>query len=118
MRMRSMRRSREKLQVFFSFSAEVGRMHLLGLVDADNVPIAVIHYAAPATILLYFVSASSVPNSSNSSPNPAVGNGDVAAASSSTATVTRTRQSEPSALLKWLFVFAILTFVLWQLWVR
>jgi hypothetical protein len=90
-------------------------MHLLGLVNADNVPIAVIHYAAPATILLYFVSASSVPHSSNSSPNPAVGNGDVAAASSSTAIAPRTRQSEPSALLKWLFVLAILTFVLWQL---
>ena len=109
------RRFSRKVPTNFFFSTELGRMDLLGLIDADNVPIAVIHYTAPATVLLYFVSASSVPSSNDSNPNPALGNGDVAATMSSTATATRRRQSEPSTLLKWLFVLAILTFVLCQI---
>lgn len=92
-------------------------MDVLGLVDSENVPIAVIHYAAPAAVLLYFVSASSVPtddndgSSSTGNSNPAVANGDVAPVSPSNATAARRRESEQSALLKWIFVLAVLTFV-------
>ena len=87
-------------------------MYLLGLVDIENLPIAVIHYVAPVAVLLYFVSASSVPRDCTvvNLADTAIRNRDVAQ-SSSTATAPRGRQHTPSALLKWVFVLAVLTFV-------
>lgn len=76
--------------------------HLFGLLDAENVSVAVIHYVAPAAVLLYFIFTSVVPTSqpgSESSTGP------------SGAPSSRTRQLPQSGILKWLFLFVILTFV-------
>jgi hypothetical protein len=78
-------------------------MELFGLLDAQNVPVAVLHYTAPTLILLYFIFASSVP----AAAAPAVGEaGELA----NVETRARTRQ-EPSQTMKWIFALAVLSFV-------
>ena len=77
-------------------------MDILGIIDADNVPIAVMHYLAPVGILLYFIFVSSLPRE--------------------TPSVESSRRQPPqSGLLKWIFVLTISTFVcrflLWD-WLR
>jgi hypothetical protein len=69
-------------------------MDLFGLLDAQNVSIAVVHYTAPTLILLWFVLASSVPADGASRAGPARG-----------------RRSENSQVMKWVFVFAVMSFV-------
>jgi hypothetical protein len=83
-------------------------MDLFGLSDAQNVPVAVVHYTAPTLILLYFIFASSVPATATSSS--ATGAAGGTGAGSANAARTR-RQQEPSQVMKWIFVFAVLTFV-------
>jgi hypothetical protein len=85
-------------------------MNLFGLLDAKNVPVAVLHYSAPAVILLYFVFTSSIPAGH---VNAVAENASASASASGSASTPaiRTRQLAPSNLLKWVFVLAILTFV-------
>jgi hypothetical protein len=64
-------------------------MAILGLVDAQNVPIAVLHYVAPAVVLLWFIFASAVPVEERG----------------------QRPRGEPSNLVKWIFALTILTFV-------
>lgn len=78
-------------------------MDLFGLLDAQNVPVAVVHYTAPTLILLYFILASSVPASPAS-------NYEGGAESPNVARSAR-RQQEPSQVMKWVFALAVLTFV-------
>ena len=78
-------------------------MELFGLLDAQNVPVAVVHYTAPTLILLYFIFASAVPAAA---ANNHVGGGE----SRNVARSPRRRQ-EPSQTMKWVFVLAVLTFV-------
>jgi hypothetical protein len=75
-------------------------MDIFGLLDAENVSVAVLHYSAPAIVLLYFIFASSVPDA-------------VAGRESEqeTSPLVRRPQTEPSNLLKWVWVLTILTFV-------
>jgi len=77
-------------------------VHLFGLLDAENVPTAVIHYVAPAAILLYFIFASAIP-AGQSASEPSTG--------PSTAASPRIRRLPQSGILKWLFLFVILTIV-------
>jgi len=99
-------------------------MDLFGLVDAQNVPVEVVHYVSPALVIVYFICASSVPSHSGNSADPS----DDATASgaepedslTTTATTTGIRRVQPrssSNLLKWLFVLAVLTFVSFP-WLR
>ena len=86
-------------------------MNLLGLVDAENVPVAVLHYSIPAVILLYFIGTSSVPSTP---PAPVTNHiSDGASGSTSTSSPPPVLRSQPSHsnILKWLFVLAIFTFV-------
>lgn len=69
-------------------------MDLFGLLDAQNVPVAVVHYTAPTLILLWFVLASSVPADGAATAGPARG-----------------MRSENSQVMKWVFVFAVMSFV-------
>lgn len=69
-------------------------MDLFGLLDAQNVPVAVAHYTAPTLILLWFVFASSVP-----------------ADGAATAGTARGRTSENSQVMKWVFMLAVMSFV-------
>ena len=81
-------------------------MELFGLLDAQNVPVAVGHYTAPTLILLYFIFASSVPAAAAAAA-PAVGE---AGERANVETRARTRQ-EPSQTMKWVFALAVLSFV-------
>jgi hypothetical protein len=75
-------------------------MDIFGLLDAENVPVAVLHYAGPAIILLYFIFASSVPAADARSE---IGQ--------DTSPIVPRRQTEPSSLLKWVWVLTLLTLV-------
>jgi hypothetical protein len=86
-------------------------MNLFGLVDAENIPVAFLHYSIPAVILLYFIAASSVPTATQVAVTNTVleeANGSI-----STSTPSPVRRSQPSHsnIVKWLFVLAVLTFV-------
>lgn len=90
-------------------------MNLLGLVDAENIPVAVLHYSTPAVILLYFIGASSVTTSTSvvvTNPGLVETNGSI---STSTSLPVRRSQPSHSSIIKWLFVLAVLTFVRWTL---
>ena len=94
-------------------------MHLLGLVDAENVPVEAVHYVAPALVIVYFVGASSVPAETSSlasteSPEHEPLNGAVPAGPSTGSSATAVRRGPPrssSGVLKWLFILAVSTFV-------
>jgi hypothetical protein len=88
-------------------------LNLLGLVDAKNAHVAVLHYTVPAVILLYFVVTSSIPRTPPSVPIISSPNAASTSHTNGTSTMPaiRTTQSLQSSLLKWLFVLAILTFV-------
>jgi len=93
-------------------------MDLFGLADAENVPVEIVHYAAPALVIVYFICASSVPSHWwNSADSPNDGNSATADAaepgdsSSTTTGIQRTQPRSSSNLLKWLFILAVLTFV-------
>jgi len=95
-------------------------MDLLGLADAENVPVEIVHSAAPVLVIVYFICASSVPahwGNAAGSPddgNSATADGAEPGDSSSTATTAVIRRVQPrssSNLLKWLFILAVLTFV-------
>lgn len=74
-------------------------MDLFGLLDAPNVSVAVVHYMAPTLILLYFVFASSVPAADGGAREGASGGRRQSAV------------TEPSQVMKWVFVLAVLSFV-------
>jgi hypothetical protein len=87
-------------------------MNYFGLVDTENIPVTVLHYSAPTVILFYFIGISSVshgptalevPVETTSSASPSGG--------TSTTPFVRRIQPPPSSLLKWVFVFSVLTFV-------
>jgi hypothetical protein len=86
---------------------------LFGLVDAENVPVEVVHYIAPALVIIYFIGASSVP--AETSSHASAGLPEVEPLMSSTATSsTVVRRGPPrssSGLLKWLYILAASTFV-------
>jgi len=90
-------------------------LNLLGLVDAENVPVVVLHYSVPAVILLYFVFTSSIPRTPSAipvvSPGIQVSNSTLPPNGTPTTPAVRRTQYRQSGLLKWLFVLAILTFV-------
>jgi hypothetical protein len=81
-------------------------MDIFGLLDAENIPVSALHYSAPAIILLYFIFASSVPAAHARSE---IGQ--------DTSPIVQRRETEPSSLLKWVWVLTLLTFVcaLWRL---
>lgn len=86
-------------------------MNLLGLVDAENVPVAVLHYSTPAVILLYFIGASSVTTSTSvvvTNHGLEETNGSISA---STPLPVRRSQPSHSSIIKWLLLLAVLTFV-------
>ena len=75
-------------------------MDIFGSLDAENVPVAVLHYSAPAIVLLYFIFASSIPDAVAGPEN-----------GQEASPLVRRPQTEPSDLLKWVWVLTILTFV-------
>ena len=80
-------------------------MELFGLLDAQNVPVAVVHYTAPTLILLYFIFASAVPAAA------AAANNNTEGGESANVARSARRGQEPSQAMKWVFVLAVLTFV-------
>jgi hypothetical protein len=88
---------------------------LFGLVDAENVPVEVVHYIAAALVIIYFIGASSVPAETSSHASAEVEPLNGAAPASSTATssmvVRRGPPRSSSGLLKWLYILAASTFV-------
>jgi hypothetical protein len=87
---RESRRRRRKLP-----DDKMGRETMMegsGLVDAENVSVAVVHYLAPTGILLYFIFASAIPFNR-------------------AARAGQSPRASPSNLLKWIFALTILTFV-------
>ena len=84
-------------------------MDALGLVNAGNLPVAVVHYTAPALVLLYFVSASSVP--SETAVSDAVLAATAASGSGPVSALRRRIRPQRSNLVKLLFLLALLTFV-------
>jgi hypothetical protein len=86
---------------------------ILGIVDTENVPVAVLHYTAPAIVILWFLFSSSFQAASSVLESV---NGPSSTGSSTP--VARAPRQQPLAASKWLLVFAVLTFVCLPLEIR
>lgn len=83
--------------------------NILGLLNAENVPIAVVHYSAPAIVILFFLFSSSFQSIATTSE--ASSNGTITTGTSASTSAHQQQLSRPSTLTRWLFVLAVLTFV-------
>jgi len=87
---------------------------ILGLLDAENVPVAIVHYTGPAIVILWFLFSSSFHAGAGAGTEPtseSSANGSATVSGSSTSVVRPPPRQQSLPATKLLFVIAVLTFV-------